>query len=167
MKWYQWLFCILVIALGIYCSIDGYKIITAKSSTHGNYKYVSNQTDEFFVADCIDCTFNGVQDGKYSWTKTYEHEDFNGVINDYILLVNGVPTYNQITSAGSIKSSCILDFLNTDGNFAGVLSFDIIINFYTTGTEVKIIMQKTDASLDNFLNYKIANGLEIRVDRLV
>lgn len=167
MKWYQWLFCILIISLGIYCSIDGYKIITAKSNTYGNYKYFSNETSEFFVADCIDCNFENVQNDKYVWVGVFDHKDFNGITSDYILLVNNIPTYGQITSPGSMTGSCVLDFLDTNANVSGFLNFNIIVNFYSTGTEVKIFMPKTSTSLDNFINYKIANGLEIKVDRLV
>lgn len=165
MKWWQWIMCFIIISSGIFFTIDGIKILTTKSKTYGNYEYISNENLEIFKAECPDIVFNDmkVDNGYYIWNKTFEHIDFNGIQNDYILLINDCLTYNEISSAGSMKSNFNIDFIGTDGNVIGSMSVGLIINFFASNTEIQLSLFKDEENLNNFYNYLTNYGFTIKI----
>lgn len=163
MKWYQWLFCILIMLITPFIVIDGYKLLTAKSNTYGYYVYIPNTQSTFFNEKLTGVALTSQDDVSYVWSKTFDKVDFNGLLSDYEILINDNPCYFNKVYAGKIESVFKLDYRDVENNILTTSSLDISISFLDSGVVLNLSLINDNDNLIFFEEYINNNGLDFKV----
>ena len=152
---------VLVIAAGIYSSINLYKEVNAKSYINGEIPLFS----QFQVEDFSYCSSQVVlsQDSNGSYTyevDTLKVKDFDGIENTYKIYLNDKNIPAKV-NAGSIEIDCELNFLSTENETLNLAPLKIQVNFLSESTTIKIATN-TQESANYLQKYFLVNGFSIK-----
>ena len=151
----------LVIAAGIYSSINLYKEVNAKSYINGEIPLFS----QFQVEDFSYCSSQIVltkdNNGQFTYeVDTLKVKDFDGIENTYKIYFNDKNIPAKV-NAGSIEINCKLNFLSTENETLNLAPLKIQVNFLSESTTIKIATNNQESA--NYLQkYFLVNGFSIK-----
>ena len=163
MKWYWWIICIIIIIGGVFCAIDGYKLLTAKSATYGTYEYIPNVQTSIFEEKLTGIVFETEDDKVYTATKLFETQSFDGNAGDYELLINNLPCYSQKVSSGKIEGTFKMDFKNAEGEIISSANVKVTVSFMASNTVIDLVLENENNSIFMFEQFIDNNGLDIKI----
>lgn len=152
---------VLVIAAGIYSSINLYKEVNAKSYINGEIPLFS----QFQVEDFSYCSSQIVltkdNNGQFTYeVDTLKVKDFDGIENTYKIYFNDKNIPAKV-NAGSIEINCKLNFLSTENETLNLAPLKIQVNFLSESTTIKIATNNQESA--NYLQkYFLVNGFSIK-----
>ena len=152
---------VLVIAAGIYSSINLYKEVNAKSYINGEIPLFS----QFQVEDFSYCSSQIVltkdNNGQFTYeVDTLKVKDFDGIENTYKIYLNDKNIPAKV-NAGSIEINCKLNFLSTENETLNLAPLKIQVNFLSESTTIKIATNNQESA--NYLQkYFLVNGFSIK-----
>lgn len=165
MKWWQYFICFILIAVGVFSSVELIKIFNVKSQEYGtaitietmnNYKEISRFDYGVIAFDTEDYE-------KYSNITVFEPENFNGQNKDYVILFNDNMLDNIVVSNGKISGTLNLRFYDVDGNIITTSSLNFIIEYLSQGTRVTCTTTNSNQSVSYFNTYMELNGAVLKV----
>ena len=170
MKWYVYLICFVLVALGVFCGIRLHALMTRESYINGSID-ITNQ----FSAESFNYSKTSVEfyNDIYDPTNTYSYEidllkvdDFNGIRNRYQLVLNGYILTDTQISAGAVFSKAYIDFYNTDGQIVCSAVLNISIKFLSDKT---VLTLSTTGGLNaSFLSqYFKDNGIRLKINQIL
>jgi len=166
MKWYTYLFCFILIVVGVFCGIELYKEVKAESYVNGQIDISNKFSQESFNYSSTSVTF---YHDLYDDTETYSFEkdllkvdDFNGLEKEYQVVLNDYILIGSEINAGSVFSTITMDFYDTEGNMIQETSMKISIQFLSNKTQLTLVT--TGEENARFLEqYFTDNGIRLKV----
>lgn len=166
MKWYSYIFCFILIAVGVFCGISLFRDIKAKSYVNGSID-ISNQfsQESFNYSNTSVVLYHDT----YDETDTYTFEkdllkvnDFNGQEKQYQVILNDFVLTNADIKAGSVFVPISMDFYDTDGKIICSSQLNLSLKFLSDKTTLNLSTTgKENASF--FEQYFKDNGIRLRV----
>ena len=166
MKWYHYVICFVLIVVGIFSCFNLVKIINLKSGEYGKAITIETKNDYVEVSkfDFGALVLTDTDDYvNYSLTSTFGVSEFNGKEKDYLLLFNGKPVSNVVSSAGKISGDFIENFYDLDSDVSSIVKLHILIEYYASGTKVTLSLTNQNNSISYLTNYAQVNGAVIKV----
>jgi len=166
MKWYTYLFCFILIAVGVFCGIELYKEVKAESYVNGQIDISNKFSQESFNYSSTSVTF---YHDLYDDTEIYSFEkdllkvdDFNGLEKEYQIILNDYILIGSEINAGSVFSTITMDFYDTEGQMIHQSTMQISIQFLSNKTQLSLAT--TGESSAKFLEQYFAdNGIRLRI----
>lgn len=166
MKWYSYIICFILIAVGTFCGIQLFREIKAESYVNGSIDISNKFSQESFNYSSTSVVF---YHDLYDDTDTYTFDkellkvdNFNGTEKEYKIVMNDFVLTNCDIKAGSIFSIISMDFYNTDGEIVCPATMQISIKFLSNKTQLTFITKgQTNASF--FEQYFSDNGIRLQV----
>lgn len=166
MKWYSYIICFILIAVGTFCGIQLFREIKAESYVNGSIDISNKFSQESFNYSSTSVVF---YHDLYDDTDTYTFDkellkvdNFNGTEKEYKIVMNDFVLTNCDIKAGSIYSDILMDFYNTDGDIVCSATMQISIKFLSNKTQLTFITKgQTNASF--FEQYFSDNGIRLQV----
>ncbi len=166
MKWYSYIICFILIAVGTFCGIQLFRDVKAESYVNGSID-ISNRfsqesfnyynTSVVFYHDLYDDT------DTYSFEKDLlKVEDFNGSDKEYKIVLNNYVLTDCNIKAGSIFSTISMDFYNTDGEIVCPATMQLSIKFLSNKTQLTLTT-KGQKNSSFFEQYFKDNGIRLQV----
>ena len=166
MKWYTYLICFILIIVGVFCSIELYKDVKAESYVNGSIDISNKFSQESFNYSSTSVIF---YHDLYDDTNTYTFEkellkveDFNGKEKEYKLILNDYILLDAEFNSGSVFSTFVIDFYNTEGSIICNAEMKMSIKFLSNKTQ--LILSTVGEECSKFLEqYFSDNGIRLRV----
>jgi len=166
MKWYTYLFCFILIVVGVFCGIELYKEVKAESYVNGQIDISNKFSQESFNYSSTSVTF---YHDLYDDTEIYSFEkdllkvdDFNGLEKEYQIILNDYILIGSEINAGSVFSTITMDFYDTEGQMIHQSTMQISIQFLSNKTQLSLAT--TGESSAKFLEQYFAdNGIRLRI----
>ena len=166
MKWYTYIICFILIAVGAFFGTQLYREIKAESYVNGSIDISNKFSQESFNYSSTSVVF---YHDLYDDTNTYTFEkellkveDFNGKEKEYKLVLNDYVLLDTEFNSGSIFSTCLIDFYNTEGTIICNAEMKISIQFLSNKTQLTLSTVGEDNS--SFLEqYFSDNGIRLSV----
>ena len=166
MKWYTYLICFILIIVGVFCSIELYKDVKAESYVNGSIDISNKFSQESFNYSSTSVIF---YHDLYDDTDTYTFEkellkveDFNGKEKEYKLILNDYVLLDAEFNSGSVFSTFVIDFYNTEGSIICNAEMKMSIKFLSNKTQLTLSTVGEDNS--SFLEqYFSDNGIRLKV----
>ncbi len=170
MKWYWYIVCFILVALGIFCGVQLYREVKAESYINGSIDISNKFSQESFKYSSTSVVF---YHDIYDDTDTYIFEkdllkvdDFNGIEKDYQVVLNDFVLLNADISAGSVFTTVDLDFYNTNGEIINSASMKISIKFLSNKTQLSLATTGNENA--SFLEqYFSDNGIKLLVNEIL
>lgn len=169
MKWYLYVICFILIALGVFCGIELYNEIRAESYINGSIDISNKFSQESFKYTATSVVF---YHDIYDDTDNYKFEkellkvdNFNGIEKTYQVMLNDYILLESEISAGSIFTTIDLDFYNTEGNLINSAKMKISIKFLSNKTLLTLVTNGNENA--QFLEqYFSDNGIKLLVNEI-
>lgn len=166
MKWYTYLICFVLVVVGTFCGIEFYKEVKAESYINGSIDISNKFSQESFNYSSTSCVFyHDIYDENdtYIFEKDLlKVEDFNGKEKEYQVILNDYVLIDSEINAGSIFSTVVLDFYNTDGEIVCNSTMQISIKFLSNKTQLTLTTKGQENA--SFLEQYFAdNGIRLQV----
>jgi len=165
MKWYVYIICIVLIFGGVFSYLSLQDIWSRESVVVGSPTTIESRNGYDLVCkfDYGVVTFDTEDYVTYTNTSTFANYDFNGLKNDYRVLINDSLLTDVEVSAGQIKGVYLLNYYLTDGQIGSTAKLDITMSFYDDKTEVTISMKNESDSYAYLNRYMGKNGFILKV----
>lgn len=152
------------VAGGIYCGFSWYDVATSYSATYGTvidsdpYEdfdlYSYNLDDIVFTHNGEARTFSQVYNVSYS---------FDGVANDYNVLINDTPANKVVSTYGSLTATYDLLFYGVYGSIVGDVELEINLDVYVSRVYLTVSTLADDTNYGYLLEYIHTKGFELRI----
>ena len=170
MKWYVYIICFILVIVGTFCGIRLYDLMTRESYINGSINIQNRFSMESFAYANTGVEF---YHDIYDITDTYSYEidllkieDFDGLKNQYQVVLNGYILTDTHISAGAVFSKANIDFYSTDGAVVCSSSLDIAIKFLSDKTT--LTLTTTGGLNASFLTqYFSDNGIRLRINQIL
>ncbi|MDR3263630.1 MAG: hypothetical protein LBT30_04900 [Clostridiales bacterium] len=163
MKWYVYVICFVVIALGSFGGFDLYRIYTAKSDIVGTLQYETVERVDVINLDVVIAFELVAGTNTYKYVNTYTHVEFDGQEFDYRIVVNGNPCSQTQYEAGYIYGEYSLSYFDIEGNKTAQSVLGIKFVFLAGRTRLELSMDNVNGSISYFYGYMLDHGLNISV----
>jgi len=165
MKWYVRLICVAIIVIGIFSFINLSDIWSRESKVVGTPTTIEsrNNYELVFKQDYGVVAFETEDDVYYINKSAFADCEFDGLKNEYRILVNDKLLTDVEVSAGQIKGVYLLNYYLTDGQIGSTAKLDITMSFYDDKTEVTISMKNESDSYAYLNRYMGKNGFILKV----
>lgn len=123
----------------VYCGINFFKEINQEGYITGSLSLKNStiQSEFYYSTDSI--VFYKDSDDKYVYEKSFIGvHDYDGSKNDYVVKLKDYELINAELSAGAVYCTNSLDYLNTSGETTKSVSFDLLLQFMSDKTVLKI-----------------------------
>lgn len=166
MKWSTYLFCLVLISLGLFCGVRWTQEVRAKSYVNGSIKVSNEFSRESFEYSNTFVAFTSdipSGEGSYSFDKDLlKVDDFNGNTKKYEVVLNDFVLLNAQIKAGSVFIPLDMDFYDTDGDPKCSGTLDILVEFLSGKTHLSMrVKNKEQASF--FEQYFKDNGIRLKI----
>lgn len=166
MKWYSYLFCIVLIFIGVFFGIKFYTEIKAESYINGSIDISNEFYQETFNYSSSSLNFYhddyDVNDLYIYEIDLLKVENFNGLEKQYNVYLNDFILIDSVISAGTVDSRVVFEFIDTDGKLISSCDLNISINFLSNKTTLNIsTIGKVNASF--YEQYFNDNGIRLKV----
>ncbi|MGN0961762.1 MAG: hypothetical protein ACI4PF_06180 [Christensenellales bacterium] len=166
MKWYTYLICFVLIIVGAFSGIELYKEVKVESYINGSIDISNKFEMENFNYSSSSVSF---YHNDYDTTNSYIFQkdllvvdEFNGLDNTYQVILNDYILFDTEFNAGSIFSSIVIDFYDTNGNIICNADMKISIVFLSNKTQLTLTTIGDESS--SFLEqYFTDNGIRLQV----
>lgn len=166
MKWYTYIICFILIAVGAFFGTQLYREIKAESYVNGSIDISNKFSQESFNYSSTSLVF---YDNLYDETDTYyfeqdllKVEDFNGKNKDYQIWLNDFILLQSDINAGSIYSVAYIDFYDEYNNLIQASTLNISIKFLSNKTQLTLSTKGQESA--SFLEqYFSDNGIRLKV----
>lgn len=162
--WLQALICSLIILISVVFGIYYYReyikphsyVLGTPTETSPFTKlaladYISNE-NVLFSQDLRDCSFGVDTETKIAkYEFNFEHVDFNGLTEKYLLCVNDYIVSDITIGAGTISAKYPLTFYDVNNEVLCSTEINLGLSFYSLGT--KFVAQLPSADLGYFMKY--------------
>ena len=158
------IFLVVIIAVGVYCSVMLYNNITAESQVFGEINE-HDPWEDFNIYDCdlSDAIFYQTSSG-YEYTTTIPvSQSFNGNTTKYNVLVNNTPCVNEVSSGGVLTAQNVINYYSIDGENILQTVLNIELRFYQSNIEITITNANNSQQQSYFLEYLNFNGLHLKI----
>jgi len=161
-KW-RYIICPVVLLLAILASINLWQIFTAYSRIYGSPRFEREEIVNVMYWESVFLPLAEL-DGRYVFVQSHLPSiHFDGISNDYEILVNGYMSRTQELRAGFIQSVFDITFHDTNGDIASRVVLTILFEFLSTETRLTIATRNTEYEL-SYLNQFIENhGIRFEV----
>lgn len=166
MKWYSYIICFVLIAVGTFFGIRLYQEVKSESYVNGSIDISNKFSQESFNYSSTSLVF---YHDLYDDTDTYyfdiellKVEDFNGQKKDYQLVLNDYILLGVEFNAGSIYTDVNMDFYDEYGEVVCNTTLKISIKFLSRSTQLTLSTSGEESA--RFLEqYFRDNGIRLRV----
>lgn len=166
MKWYSYIICFILVAVGVFCGISLFREIRAESYVNGSIDITNKFSQESFSYYNTSLVF---YHDTYDETDTYTFDkqllkvdDFNGAEKEYQIVLNDYVLLDCDIKAGSIFANISMDFYNTDGELVCPASMQMSIKFLSSKTQLTFVT-KGQENASFFEQYFKDNGIRLKV----
>ena len=158
------LLVLVIIAAGVICSAELYRIKTAESITIGEITEHDPWEDfNIFNCDLSDAIFYKTATG-YEYQETVPQAvEFNGTKNKYNVLLNNTPCINETSTAGILNAQNIINYYSIYGQVIQQTTLNIEIRFYQSEIEITISNTNNDVEQSYFMEYLRFKGLHLQI----
>lgn len=165
MKWYVRLICVVIIIVGVFSFINLSNVWSKESAVVGSPATIESQNnyDLVFKQDYGVVTFETEDYVNYVNKFAFADCEFDGLRNEYRVLVNDKLLTDVEVTAGQIKGVYLLNYYLTNGEVGSTAKLDISIFFYDDKTEVTILMKNENDSYAYLNRYMGKNGFILKV----
>ncbi|MBQ7973937.1 MAG: hypothetical protein IJ295_03230 [Clostridia bacterium] len=165
MKWYVRLICVVIIIVGVFSFINLSNVWSKESAVVGSPTTIESQNnyDLVFKQDYGVVTFETEDYVNYVNKSAFADCEFDGLRNEYRVLVNDKLLTDVEVTAGQIKGVYLLNYYLTNGEVGSTAKLDISISFYDDKTEVTISMKNENDSYAYLNRYMGKNGFILKV----
>lgn len=156
--------CVIIILVGIFCSIRLYQDVTKTSYVNGTLGIENEFRKESFFYSSTAVAFSPTGDGDYY----YFYHELPPVDNidlsekDYTFYFLDKPVINADMQGGQITAPISMNFYNVDGSVACNGAMNISIEFLSNTTKVKLYPVNSD-SANYFEQHFIDYGLTLKL----
>lgn len=166
-----WLYLLgfVLIVTGIFAGLNLYNTYFKSSQIIGavNLDYKLTSFEELYNIDCngpLTFVKDSTNNCKWSYTEILEAQEFDGTRNSYQLLLNDKYIGESGSTAGKISSTSYMFFYDTELNIETKFKVTLTISFYTTETEISVIVEFENAEDIGYWNsYLDVNGINVQV----
>lgn len=158
------LLVLVIIAAGVVCSAELYRIKTAESITVGEITEHDPWEDfNIFNCDLSNAIFYKTATG-YEYQETVPQAiSFNGTQNKYNVLLNNTPCINETSTAGILNAQNIINYYSIYGQVIQQTTLNIEIRFYQSEIEINISNTNNDVEQSYFMEYLRFKGLHLQI----
>ena len=165
MKWYHYIFCFVIIMLGLYSCFELYNIFSVSSMDVGTYESIET-VNEYTDVSKFDYGFIDFDTEDYvtfTDVTAFEPIQFDGSKNNYVLLFNGEPVSETTLTSGKISGTFNLAFYDLNGDKITTANLDILIEYFASQTKVTMTIVNTNDSIAYLNTYMNLNGAILKV----
>jgi len=128
-----------------YIAPESYVIGSAKDGIYKELAFADYYTDEdvLFSQNINKSTFS-VSEGIASYEFNFEHVEFNGVDNNYVLYVNDYMLNNINSDAGTISGTYTLNYYDVDKSVLCHTDISINFSFYSLASKLQVSVAEKD-----------------------
>lgn len=165
LKWYHYLICAVLIILGLFCTMNLVELFGVESNEYGKAITIETKNDyvEISKFDLGSIVFDSEDYVNFELIETYAPTEFDGKNEDYMILFNGQPLNNIQCSSGKISGDLSIVFYDLDGEQVAVSDVHISIEYYASGTTLKLTSTNNSDSMAYLTAYTNINGAVIKV----
>ncbi len=176
MKWYSYLICFILIALGCFCGVQLYQEYTAESYINGSIDISNKFSQETFNYSSSSVVF---YHDIYDDSDTYSFEidllkvdNFDGTKNQYQVELNDYVLTDSQISAGSVFSVMNMDFYDVHGDIVCNAKLNISVKFLSSKTALSLVVvgneQKSGLEQSRFFEqYFSDNGIRLKILKIL
>jgi len=169
MKLIQYIICYLIIISSVFCGIGLYNELTSESYINGSLNIENTFITEDFIYSNTQVTFyHDIYDETELYYFTIDLlpiEDFNGLKNNYEIIINNYILYHAEITAGAISASLSIDFYDTTGIIE--CSSELIINVSFLSSKTILILSTYGQQSSQFLQqYFTDNGINLSINNI-
>ena len=150
----------------MFCSIELYKDVKAESYVNGSIDISNQFSQESFNYSSTSVVFyNDLYDDTHAYTfekELLKVEDFNGKDKEYNLILNDYILLDAEFNSGSIFSTFLIDFYDTEGAIICNAEMKISIQFLSNKTQLTLttVGEENSSFLEQYFS---DNGIRLRV----
>lgn len=163
LSFFQLLLCIAIILTGILASINLYYMFSRTSDVYGDYNNPNTNYVNYFYTSIHDLHMDN-NDGVFTQVLTADPvEDFDAIMNSYVVKINDVKWYNVQANAGKLSISYQLDFKDSEANVISSTPLMIELEMLSSKTTITLTIKGTQTDVDLWSTYINITGLRIEV----
>ena len=165
MKLRHYIFCVVVIIVGVFCFINMYEMFSVSSGEYGSAINIvtKNEYNEVSTFDFGSLSFDTNDNVKFTNISTFVPTEFNGKENEYILLFNDNLVTNLVVTSGSISGDFIRNFYDTNGEIITTSNLKILVEFLETEIRTTLNITNENDSVSYLSTYANINGAVLKV----
>ena len=165
MKWYYFVLCAILIAVGIFSTIELVEMFNVSSREYGTAITIEikNDYDEIAKYDFGTIGFESDDYVNFSNVTTFTPQEFDGKDKDYILLFNDQPAVNTVVTNGKVVGDVNLVFYDLDGEKVSKAELHFVIEYFASQTKVTTTITNENDSVSYLETYMGINGAILKV----